>query len=104
VLLEAMACGAPVVASNVWGAPELVCDPAAGVLMQERTAAGVVRGVRALFAALPTRDATRRFAEGYSWDETTEGQIRLFDEIMAARVTRSGSAPATKSLRRERML
>ena len=102
VLLEAMACGAPVVASNVWGAPELVCDPAAGVLMQERTAGGVASGVRALFAALPTREATRRFAEGYSWDETTEGQIRLFDEIMAARVTRS--APATKSLRRERML
>jgi glycosyltransferase involved in cell wall biosynthesis len=102
VLLEAMACGTPVVASNVWGAPELVCDPAAGVLMPARSAAGVATGVRALFDALPTREATRRFAEGYSWDETTEGQIRLFDEVMAARNARP--APATKSLRRERML
>jgi glycosyltransferase involved in cell wall biosynthesis len=83
VLLEAMACGTPVVASNVWGAPELVCAPEAGVLMPARTADGVVAGVEALFAALPSRDATRRFAERYSWDETTEGQLTLFGEVLA---------------------
>lgn len=85
VLLEAMACGTPVVASNVWGAPELVCDPAAGVLMLALTAQGVVDGVNALFAALPARDATRRFAERYSWDDTTAGQIQLFEEVLGAR-------------------
>ena len=83
VLLEAMACGTPVVASNVWGAPELVCDPAAGVLMPSRSTDGVVAGIDALFAALPARDATRRFAERYSWDETTAGQLQLFDEVLA---------------------
>jgi glycosyltransferase involved in cell wall biosynthesis len=93
VLLEAMACGTPVVASNVWGAPELVCDPAAGVLMPALSADGVVAGIRTLFAALPTRDATRRFAERYSWDETTAGQIQLFTEVLA----RHGAAAATPS-------
>src|SRR6185312_7936839 len=48
VLLEAMACGSPVVASNVWGAPELVCDRAAGVLMSALSADGVVDGVNTL--------------------------------------------------------
>jgi glycosyltransferase involved in cell wall biosynthesis len=83
VLLEAMACGTPVVASNVWGAPELVCDPAAGVLMPALDVDGVAAGIEALFAALPERAATRRFAERYSWDETTAGQIALFNEVLA---------------------
>lgn len=82
VLLEAMACGTPVVASNVWGATELVSDPAAGVLMPEQSAAGVAAGVRALFGALPDRAATRRFAERYSWGETTAGQLALFEDVL----------------------
>jgi teichuronic acid biosynthesis glycosyltransferase TuaC len=97
VLLEAMACGTPVVASNVWGAPELVCDPAAGVLMPALSADGVVSGVKALFGALPAREATRHFAERYSWDETTAGQIQLFTEVLGARS--AAKVPPTAKLR-----
>jgi teichuronic acid biosynthesis glycosyltransferase TuaC len=82
VLLEAMACGTPVVASNVWGNPEVVAAPEAGVLMSERSVKGVVDGVRALFNALPRREDTRRYAEMFSWDATTRGQIELFSEII----------------------
>lgn len=99
VLLEAMACGSPVVASNVWGAPELVCDRAAGVLMSALSADGVVDGVNTLFAALPSRAATRRFAERYSWDETTAGQIQLFEEILSGRVAGAPAAASTLSAR-----
>jgi glycosyltransferase involved in cell wall biosynthesis len=35
VLLEAMACGTPVVASNIWGNPEVVRDAAAGMIADE---------------------------------------------------------------------
>jgi glycosyltransferase involved in cell wall biosynthesis len=97
VLLEAMACGTPVVASNVWGAPELVCDPAAGVLMPALSADGVASGVNALFGTLPARAATRSFAERYSWDETTAGQILLFTEVMTARG--AAKLPSTAKLR-----
>lgn len=83
VLLEAMACGTPVVASRIWGTPEVVAEPAAGVLM-ERSSAGVVDGVNALRRALPERAATRRYAERFSWDSTTEGQLTLFNHITAA--------------------
>lgn len=82
VLLEAMACGTPVVASDVWGTREVVGAPEAGVLMTERSADGVVDGVRRLFAALPERAATRRYAEGFSWDATTQGQLDLFAAIL----------------------
>ncbi len=85
VLLEAMACGTPVVASAVWGTPEVVARPEAGVLMASLDPQGVVEGVNRLFAAYPDHAATRRYAEGFSWDATTEGQLKLFREILARR-------------------
>ncbi|SFB75025.1 glycosyltransferase family 4 protein [Massilia yuzhufengensis] len=82
VLLEAMACGTPVVASRVWGTPEVVASDAAGILMEERSARGVADGVRLLRAGGIDRAATRRYAEGFSWEATTDGQLRLFSRIM----------------------
>ncbi len=82
VLLESMACGTPVVASNVWGTPEVVASPDAGVLMKERTPQGVADAVNALRANYPAEGATRRYAERFSWDDTTQGQIALFQKIL----------------------
>jgi glycosyltransferase involved in cell wall biosynthesis len=82
VLLESMACGTPVVASNVWGTPEVVAAPEAGVLMAERTPRGVADAVRQLQAAYPSHEATRRYAERFSWDDTTQGQLKLFRNIV----------------------
>jgi teichuronic acid biosynthesis glycosyltransferase TuaC len=84
VLLESMACGTPVVASNVWGTPEVVASPEAGVLMSERTAHGLAQAVQKLRDAYPDRAATRRYAQMFSWDATTAGQIRLFGRILGS--------------------
>jgi glycosyltransferase involved in cell wall biosynthesis len=84
VLLEAMACGTPAVATPIWGNPEVVGRPEAGILMRDRSAAAVAEAVNALFAAgrRPTREATRAYADDFSWDATTEGQLTLFREVM----------------------
>jgi glycosyltransferase involved in cell wall biosynthesis len=82
VLLESMACGTPVVASNVWGTPEVVAAPEAGVLMKERTSQGIADALNALRANYPDHAATRRYAERFSWDDTTRGQLELFSRII----------------------
>ena len=83
VLLEAMACGTPVVASSVWGTPEVVSSPEAGVLMNSLDQQGVVEGVNRLFANYPDRALTRGYAERFSWEATTRGQIELFSSILS---------------------
>lgn len=82
VLLEAMACGTPVVASNVWGTPEVIRSPAAGVLLDENSPRGVANGVARLRAAYPARAATRAYAEQFGWDATTAGQLSLFRQAI----------------------
>lgn len=82
VVLEALACGTPVVATRVGGIPEIMTTPEAGVLMQGRTAAGIAAAVKDLFSHYPSREATRRFAETLSWDETTRGQLALFNRAL----------------------
>lgn len=82
VLLEAMACGTPVVASNVWGTPEVVAAPPAGLLMSERTPQALAAAVTRLRENYPSHADTRRYAEGFSWDDTTRGQIALFEKII----------------------
>jgi teichuronic acid biosynthesis glycosyltransferase TuaC len=88
VLLEAMACGTPVVASNVWGTPEVVAAPEAGELMAERTADSIVQAVERLLARGTDRAATRRYAERFSWDETSQRQLALFRSLTEGRANR----------------
>jgi teichuronic acid biosynthesis glycosyltransferase TuaC len=82
VLLESMACGTPVVAASIWGNPEVVRAPEAGVIYEPNTPVGLASGVWRLFAALPERGRTRAYAEAFGWDETTAGQLALFRRLI----------------------
>jgi teichuronic acid biosynthesis glycosyltransferase TuaC len=82
VLLEAMACGTPVVASDVWGTPEVVTERAAGLLVKPRTGAAFATAMTEVLANPPERAATRAYAERFSWDDTTAGQLALFRSIL----------------------
>jgi len=82
VLLESMACGTPVVVSNVDGFAEIVAAPEAGRILAETTPATLAIAVGALLAAPPDRTATRRYAEQFDWRSTTEGQVELFRQIL----------------------
>ena len=81
VLLEAMACGAPVVATDTGGTREVISDQV-GVLVRERSAEAIAAGVEKLIDMAPARAAVRAYAEGFSWDATSEQQLLLFRRMV----------------------
>ncbi len=82
VLLEAMACGTPVVASAVGGIPEVVATPAVGRLVTPRTAEAFEAAIEDLLQARPDRAEVRRYAEGFGWDRTSRQQLQLFNALV----------------------
>ena len=81
VLLEARACGTPVVATRVGGTPEVVLPQSGGVLVDSRDAAGLASGVLRLLATPPDRAQVRTFAEGFGWAQTSSDQLALFRRL-----------------------
>jgi glycosyltransferase involved in cell wall biosynthesis len=81
VLLESMACGTPVVVSDIDGIGDIVAAAEAGRILAETTPTALASTIGDLLAAPPARAATRRYAEQFDWRSTTQGQIDLFREI-----------------------
>ncbi len=84
VLLEAMACGLPVLATDVNGTAEAVQSPEAGLLLPERTAACLAGAVRRLRANLPRREDTRRYAEQFGWGPIARANKALLTAVATA--------------------
>jgi glycosyltransferase involved in cell wall biosynthesis len=90
-VLEAMACGAPVVASNTTSIPEVVGD--AGLLVEPRDIAALAAAVRRILdepelaADLRRRGLER--ASVFTWERAGEGLTAAFDRVGL----RSSSAP-----------
>jgi glycosyltransferase involved in cell wall biosynthesis len=69
--VEALACGTPLVITDVGGAREVVDRPEAGRLVA-REAAAIAQAVRGLLADPPSQETVRRTVEGFSWERTGE--------------------------------
>jgi glycosyltransferase involved in cell wall biosynthesis len=82
VLLESIACGTPVVATPYGGSPEVIINHHAGQLIENRSPDAIAEGVDALRKSYPDRADTRRHAEMFSWQATTDGQLKVFSRLL----------------------
>ncbi|MBN1422537.1 MAG: glycosyltransferase family 4 protein [Planctomycetes bacterium] len=85
--LEALACGAPLVASNVSSIPEVVGD--AGLLVDPRDPGAIAAAiVRILDDPDLRRDLAARGpdrARGFSWDRCADRTIEVYEEVLSRR-------------------
>jgi glycosyltransferase involved in cell wall biosynthesis len=98
VLLEAMACGAPVVVSDVGGVREVVRSPDAGRIVAARTPEAFAAALRDVFGSAD-RGATRRYAEAHSWRATSEGLSAIYNGAVGRKTARSAMRYAAIPLR-----
>lgn len=94
VVLEAMACGTPVIATPVGGVPELITTPEGGVLMRERSPEALVQAWTTLQERKPDRAATRKFAERLGWQPVVEAQCALYARVHSAHAAGAGTGAA----------
>jgi glycosyltransferase involved in cell wall biosynthesis len=83
VMLESLACGTRVIATEVGGVGEVMTAPEAGAIMKSRRAASVVESVSALRKRGRSRDETRKFAERFGWDDTVQRQLALYEQVVS---------------------
>ncbi|MCS6945209.1 MAG: glycosyltransferase family 4 protein [Sutterellaceae bacterium] len=85
VLLEALACGTPVVTSDVGGAREIVTDGVVGHVVSERTAEAFAAAIDRTL----TRDfdpaELRRYAEHFSWKPIVQRYRQILAEAASDR-------------------
>jgi glycosyltransferase involved in cell wall biosynthesis len=86
-VLEAMACGLPVVATPVSGTAELVRHGENGLLVRPADPASLARAILRLMENEPLREAQGRKArrlveDGYSWDAVAEKTLAVYRELL----------------------
>jgi teichuronic acid biosynthesis glycosyltransferase TuaC len=77
VIMESLACGTPVIATNVGGIPEIISSKIAGVLIDERTPQAIVDAVHQLFSDYPSTRDVVQFSKQFTWAKTTEDQVKI---------------------------
>lgn len=85
VIMESMACGTPVVATNVWGAPEVITNSEVGLLV-ERNVDSISKGLIDALRRDWKRDQIVRHVSKRTWDVVAGEVKQVFEKILAGRV------------------
>lgn len=84
VVLEALACGTPVVASDVGAVADMLTEPHLGRIVGPREASAFAAALEAVWAAPPAREAIRRHAARFDWASVSRAQADLFGRALNA--------------------
>ena len=86
--LEAMACGAPVVASRVGGLATTIQDGVTGVLVPPRDDVALATAITSLLGDESRRwtlgRQAARWAQGFAWPSVTRMLLDVYEELIPA--------------------
>ena len=78
VVTEALACGAPVVATDVGAVPQMLADPEVGAIVPVGDARALADRVQRFLKSAPDPSKIRAYAERFSWEEP----VALLTELL----------------------
>jgi glycosyltransferase involved in cell wall biosynthesis len=84
VWLEAIACGTPIIVTDVGGVREVVTRPEAGRIVA-RTSDAIAAAAREILADPPSAAAVRLAAEGFSWTRNAEALVEHLRKVSGDR-------------------
>lgn len=79
VILESMACGTPVVATRVWGTPEVIVSPQLGEMV-EQSADSIAAGLQTALRRQWDRGVIANYARQRTWDKVAAEVEHFFRE------------------------
>lgn len=82
VLCEAQAIGLPVVATRVWGVPEIVDDPSLGILVEERTVESLKAALEQALRTPWDRSHIEARGRQRTWDRVSEQLLPVVERAL----------------------
>jgi glycosyltransferase involved in cell wall biosynthesis len=85
VIMESMACGTPVIATNVWGAPEIITTSEVGLLV-ERNKVSIAEGLIKALNKNWDRKKIREHVSKRTWNIVAQEVKDVFNQVLSGKI------------------
>lgn len=86
VVLESLACGTPVIATNVWGIPEIVVSDEIGILTN-RNEREIAKGISLALKKSWDAETIIRYAHDRTWDKVARAVSNVFESALSGQAS-----------------